>query len=95
MNCTIKHTKIQIPDSEWCCPKCNAPDRLNGDDGWVITESLNMDCEQLHETDLIECGRCGYILTGKGYVTWYIKNRDLIQCPCCKGLGMINKKSIN
>jgi predicted methyltransferase len=45
----------------------------------------------LHEDDELECCRCGYTASGLEYIREYIKMKNLVKCPCCKGKGMITK----
>lgn len=97
MSCIYKHT-VQISDDEefWKCPKCGAgveyTDEYGGvQEGFVISDSVNYDCELLHEDDELECCRCGYTASGLEYIREYIKMKNLVKCPCCKGKGMITK----
>jgi ribosomal protein S27AE len=97
MSCIYKHTSVQIPDEEWICPKCGVGVEYTdkyGDkqEGFVVVDSVNYDCELLHDDDELECGRCGYSASGLSYSRWYKKSKDLVKCPCCKGTGVITKK---
>ena len=97
MFCTYKHTSVQVSDEEWKCPKCGVGVEYTdkyGDiqEGFVISDSVNYDCDLLHDDDEVECCRCGYTASGYKYVREYIKIKNLVQCPCCKGKGVITKK---
>ena len=91
MRCIAKHTKVDIPDEEWFCPKCGA----GVDDGWVIDyvpDEAHPDCELLHDEDYIICENCGYETTGKNLVRRYLKRKDMVTCPLCRGKGVPNMK---
>lgn len=99
MSCNLKHVVLQIPDEDWQCPKCGCGIEYENDygdiqEGFVISNSVNYDCELLHEDDEIECGRCGYILLGSKYSKWYQKSKNLVKCPCCNGKGMITEEQV-
>lgn len=97
-NCHYKHTKTQVPDSEWVCPKCGVGASYKDDDGveqegWLISDSCNFDCEKLHEDDSLECAACDEAMFGVEYVKWYMKKGKMVQCPRCKGKGVVKKDS--
>lgn len=88
--CSAKHTRPQIPDKDWHCPKCGATD--SWDKGFVIEMSdihAADDCELLHEADEIHCWNCGGTTTGKKLAAAYAKQQDLKPCPTCQGTGYI------
>jgi len=91
-NCNAKHTKIQLTDEEFKCPRCGkGPD----DDGLVIEggpEEANLSCTLMHDDDLLYCATCGYETTGKRLVARHMKKRALVTCPWCKGAGVVSAK---
>lgn len=87
MTCTCKHTAYQVSDEEWKCPKCGA----TAEEGFVIMDTPNFDCEKYHDDDEIECERCGYCIDGKSFARAVHKKKGLVKCPCCKGKGVVKK----
>jgi rubredoxin len=89
--CPAKHTKVQVPDSDWKCPKCG--EKANGKDGFVIGDGPAMDCELLHADDSVECYKCGYGGSGAAFSRLYAKAQNLVPCEHCKGTGTVKKSS--
>lgn len=91
MNCGAKHTKPQIPDDDWKCPKCGiSVDHPSG--GFVVEESAEAsddDCPQLHDEDGVCCNNCGYGASGKTFARLYAKRASLVPCAHCKGSGFV------
>ena len=91
--CFAKHTRPQIPDSDWHCLKCGAT--ANDDKAFIIEEldaRASENCELLHENDEISCWNCKYYTTGKKLAAAYAKQQALVPCPTCKGIGYVNTK---
>jgi ssDNA-binding Zn-finger/Zn-ribbon topoisomerase 1 len=94
MTCPAKHTVPQIPEEDWCCPKCGKPaiDKKTQTNGWVIDEpdpeALD-DCNALHDKDMLFCYACDYGMSGKSYAKHYAKKKSLVTCPHCKGTGVV------
>ena len=89
MECIAKHAPYQVPDEEWICPKCGA-DMESGE--FIIEESdetSNPDCEKLHKADALHCSKCGYDTSGGRFSTMCMKKANMIQCPHCKGAGVV------
>ena len=93
MICPAKHTKYQPADKDWKCPRC-------GGDNTVFTinesaaEALD-DCERVHDEDEVRCSKCDMRWTGKQVTALLAKNLDLVECPHCKGKGMVPKDKTN
>jgi hypothetical protein len=88
MECTLKHAKYEPKDEEWKCPNCGETD----EDYFFIEESASDgECHLLHEKDLILCNRCGWSGTGKQFSSILIKKANSVQCPMCKGTGLVQK----
>jgi Zn finger protein HypA/HybF involved in hydrogenase expression len=83
-NCDYKHTKVQVPEKDYLCPKCGSTE-------FFIYDCVNYDCEALHEDDELLCESCGYATNGKRFASMYIKKQHLIKCPTCKGSGYIKE----
>jgi hypothetical protein len=97
--CFYEHVEFQVPDDEWVCPGCGAKSQYVDDDGvdqdgWVISDSCNFDCEKLHVEDYLECESCGMAMSGAEYSKWYSEQKGMIQCPCCKGKGVVKKSDV-
>lgn len=94
--CTLKHTKYQPTEAEFCCPKCGA-----GCGDFCVDESGNFECPDLHPDDGLVCmGKDGkgcpaeYGTSGQAFVTSLIKKKNLVPCTHCKGKGYVpGKKS--
>ena len=89
--CFAKHTRPQIPDSDWRCPKCGAT--ANDDKAFIIEEindRASENCGLLHENDEISCWNCKYYTTGKKLAAAYAKQKALVPCPACKGTGYVH-----
>lgn len=87
MKCPGKHTKVQIPDGDWACPKCGEEDIFFIE----ITDESTADCSLLHVDDEIVCRACDSVWTGAQIARMYAKKQNLVPCPCCKGTGTIKK----
>ena len=88
--CGAKHTKPQIPDDAWKCPKCGA--KADSEKPFVIEdgpEDHAEDCALLHEEDYAFCENCGYGANGKTLARQYARAASLVSCPHCKGTGMV------
>ena len=91
MSCTHKHTKYQPTDEEFVCPECgHTPQSPDGE--FVIDESIDGDCEKLHEEDGIFCYNCHSQWSGKDFAAMLQEKKGLVMCPCCKGVGLVPKK---
>jgi len=82
MACKFKHTKVQVPDKDYICPKCKSTE-------FFIIECENYDCEKLHNNDFIQCEDCGYEISGSRFASIYIKKQHLVKCSHCKGTGFV------
>jgi DNA-directed RNA polymerase subunit RPC12/RpoP len=90
MTCGAKHTKTQIPDEDWKCPKCGVG--ADADRAFIIQDSdaaSSDDCPLLHEADELGCDNCGFGSTGKAFAGRYAKKAGLLRCEHCKGTGMV------
>lgn len=87
VKCTAKHTKYQVPDDVWKCPKCEATAKQP--DGFFNDESENNDCPQLHEGDVLVCYRCKHQTSGKAFAARLQKAANMVPCPTCKGHGIV------
>jgi hypothetical protein len=90
INCEAKHTKYQPTDEEFHCPKCGAKCGDFFKDDPVGHE----ECDLLHDEDNLCCATCGYGCSGRALAARIVKAKGLVQCPCCKGTGMV-KQDIN
>ena len=85
--CRAKHTKLQIPDGKWRCPKCKSDVKY-----FFIQENdeqASDECEMLHERDEIVCEKCHTAISGKKFAALYAKGHSLFPCPRCKGVGFV------
>lgn len=86
--CTRKHTKYQVPDEHWKCPKCGS-----GEGDFFVEFAVDdEDCEILHDDDDVICSQCDYSASGRSYSRLMSKGLHLVKCPHCKGSGYIEKK---
>ena len=89
--CRAKHTRLQIPDADWRCPKCGA---AADDNNAFIIEKVDEYaleyCGLLHEKDDLLCWNCGTATTGKKLAAAYAKQKALVPCPACKGTGYVH-----
>lgn len=90
MNCEHKHTKYQVPDEEWKCPKCGVT--ANQTEGFFLDDPVTTDCDMLHDEDYLRCYACGYDDTGKKFAAKISKKKNLVKCECCNGKGYVEKK---
>lgn len=65
MICAMKHTEFQPTDSQWRCPKCNAP----AGDFYIDGLDSSNDCQKVHTDDLVHCFECDFRSTGEQVVT--------------------------
>lgn len=94
MKCYAKHSKYQPTIEEFKCPKCGTGPE-NGD-FYIDTDPTvgsNFECEFMHDEDMIVCLKCNWESTGKKYSSMFIKAKNMVKCPCCKGTGLIEKGS--
>ena len=93
MKCTEKRTKYQPADEDFVCPECGIrlPDFHIEDTCCELNGVINWDCTFLHESDLLMCENCKHELTGKQFARYLIDKKRLMQCPTCKGKGMVRK----
>ena len=89
MECTEKRTKFQPTEEQWVCPVCGA-----GLEDFYIDEC---DCEWdecsfLHDCDIVTCRKCDKLWTGSSVAAKMAKLANLVQCPHCKGKGMVAKE---
>lgn len=89
MNCTYKHTTYQPEDSEWACPKCGAKCE---DGDFVVDTSPDEEgnCILLHDRDELRCFKCDHSISGKAWANRLQKKKNLVECPCCKGKGLVS-----
>lgn len=92
VNCNGKHTRFQIPEGEWKCPKCGT----DNDDGEFFIdetgEGVDYDCTDLHVDDFVVCKGCGYEGTGQAVANAIKKKINQVPCPCCKGKAFMSPK---
>lgn len=82
--CQEKHTKYQVADKDFKCPKCDTP---AGD--FYIDRSPNSECEKIHPIDEIVCLSCDFRATGQAFANQVKKALGLVKCECCKGAGYV------
>jgi len=88
MTCTAKHTKYQVPNDQWRCPKCGAGAELGLFCIWDADETSEEYCELLHDGDFLQCD-CGYQTHGAQFSKLARKKAGVATCPTCKGKGVI------
>ena len=90
--CKHRHTKVQVPDEEWVCPRCGARARTGkSGEGWLVQDSSNFECDSLHVDDELGCEACGARMSGQTYSNWYRKKKSMVECPRCKGKGFVKR----
>lgn len=88
VSCGVKHTRPQIPDADWLCPKCGiGAEHKSG--GFVIEDPASEECSQLHDDDGIYCSNCGFGASGKSFARLYAKAKSLVPCEHCHGTGLV------
>ena len=94
VRCGAKHTKPQIPDEAWKCPKCGAT--ADSERAFVIQdtdEAASELCPILHAADEIGCDSCGFGSSGAAFARRYAKESGLVPCGNCKGTGMVTERA--
>ena len=89
--CSAKHTAYQPTNDEWRCPKCGA-----GVEHFTIydsSESALDDCELLHKDDYLLCTNCNYESSGAAFSKLIMKQINVVECPCCKGKGVVSPEN--
>ena len=98
MNCPAKHTKIQIPNEDWECPKCGARAENMDEKGFyldeIIDEKADEGCSLMHVHQYCYCENCGYSVSCPTLVRDYIKKKSLVPCPFCEGKGVVQKTNV-
>lgn len=85
--CQKNHTKVQVPISDFRCPKCgNTPESTAP---FYIEQSEDPDCDQLHPGDYLVCEGCGYGAGGKQFIAAFLKKALLVTCSHCGGSGVV------
>ena len=90
-SCGAKRTAYQPTDDEWRCPRCGSYEFCVEE----IAEACQDDeCTLLHEDDECSCpeGDCGYYASGKQVARYLQRKHNLVQCPRCKGTGVVEKR---
>lgn len=97
VHCPAKHTKPQVPDEAWRCPKCGiGPDHKSG--GFVIeggAEDSADDCTLLHDSDELACYNCEFSATGKSFARAYRVKAGLVKCEACAGSGLVRAAGVD
>lgn len=94
-----------IPSELWRCPKCGAgSDSPKG--GFVLDEPFSdpgEDSQDIPEEEeaqgwtrngCVIC-ECGYDTTTAKFFTLLMKKANMVECPCCKGHGVVSSKKAN
>ena len=88
--CDAKHTKYNPTIEEFRCPKCNAEAGIFAVDEPATEQAA--ECEALHLKDYLHCYDCGFGTQGGRFVAGLLKKkRPMVECPTCKGHGMIER----
>lgn len=85
--CPAKHTPYDPPRDGWVCPQCKADGGM-----WYIDEPADGatdECLRLHAQDGLYCAKCGHHTLGYRWATALMKQKSLVQCPTCKGHGVV------
>jgi len=90
--CGASHTKYQPSESEFVCPGCGEKDGDFFIDTFSDDTGADNDCLLLHDEDVLRCCKCNYETTGKKFANMIAKRKDLVQCPCCEGRGLVWRK---
>ncbi len=86
-SCTVKHTKYQVSDAEWSCPRCG-----EGNEHFTIEMSADgshPDCAAIHVEDEVYCTNCKYGWSGESATKALMKKHNRVCCPTCKGAGTV------
>jgi hypothetical protein len=93
-------TLCYIPDEQWACPKCGTrkpgilvydpnyeyEEAPLADEGWLVMKA-DVECEALVDGD-----QCGWYGTVRQVYNQLTKKNNLVECPCCKGRGVVTSK---
>lgn len=90
MECGYKHTKYQPTDEEFVCPKCGSSEFFLQEGPGVDTDE-GVECELLHDEDLVMCEDCRHEVFGKRLANMILKKEKLVRCPHCKGRGYVQE----
>jgi len=82
MTCNL--LKIDIPDEFWKCPKCGNTLYIEGD-----CPSGDQTCDDFHKNMEVNCNECSYGTSTTKLFAKYMKQKNLITCPHCKGKGVV------
>jgi hypothetical protein len=80
------HIENPIPDDEWACPLCG-----NKDDFWIerVYDCGDPRCEKNHAQDIVVCFKCKKSWSLQTIIKMWVKKKNMVKCPCCKGTGWI------
>lgn len=87
--CKAKHTKFQPSYEEWKCPRCGADSSYFSKSDF--DEQADFDCELIHLNDEVSCESCNSIWSGSAVIKLIAQALNMIDCPHCKGKGMVKK----
>lgn len=92
--CPAKHTKPQIPDEDFKCPKCGTTPDTEEHQFYIQepSEQADPNCPLLHDADGLGCDKCNYGVSGKRFAAVYAKQQRLVSCEHCKGTGLVEMK---
>jgi len=83
MKCRRKHTRYQVEDEDWMCPKC---------DSYLLDHG---ECTLLHTDEYVLCDACGYSLPATTFSNKVRREKNLTTCPHCKGKGVVAPTQTN
>lgn len=84
--CRAKHANPDIPEQDWCCPKCGDDDFGQYD----FLEGQSDECPKTHAQAYYGCNGCGYSASGTTVARNFAKRKSLVRCEACKGAGYVS-----